>query len=335
MKRNVAVLGSGSWGTALSLVLTDNGHYVNLWGNNKDLLEEINQRHENRKYLPSVQLPLGINAVGQLAEAVKGIDTIVLVVPTKAIRSVCQQLLKIVENEVTIVHASKGIEPKTSKRISEMIQEELPDKLIKSIVVLSGPSHAEEVALRQPTTVTAASEHLLAAEKVQNLFMNQYFRVYTNDDVVGVELGGALKNIIALGCGMCDGLGYGDNAKAALMTRGVSEITRLGSHFGADPITFAGLSGVGDLIVTCTSQHSRNWKAGNLLGQGYKLNEVLEQMGMIVEGVKTCEAAFYMAKEAGVDTPIINAIYRTLFSDKEVKTEVNLLMSRSGKEEFS
>ncbi len=335
MKRNVAVLGAGSWGTALALVLADNGHHVNLWGNNEELLEEINQKNENCKYLPCIQLPFEINAVSQLAEAVKGIDTIVLVVPTKAIRSVCQQLLKVVDTKVTIVHASKGIEPKTSKRISEMIKEELSDKIIESVVVLSGPSHAEEVALRQPTTVTAASDQHNAAEKIQNLFMNQYFRVYTNDDVVGVELGGALKNIIALGGGMCDGLGYGDNAKAALMTRGISEITRLGSHFGANPITFAGLSGVGDLIVTCTSQHSRNWKAGNLLGQGYKVNEVLEQMGMIVEGVKTCEAAYYMAKEAGVDTPIINALYRTLFGNKEVQAEVGLLMSRSGKEEFS
>ncbi|PFK37210.1 NAD(P)H-dependent glycerol-3-phosphate dehydrogenase [Bacillus cereus] len=333
--KQITVIGAGSWGTALSMVLADNGHGVRIWGNKAEQIHEINEKHTNETYLPEIQLPETIKGYGSLEEAMSGIDTVLLVVPTKAIRSVMQQLKNVVKQPITIIHASKGIEPGSFKRISEMIEEEMPKELVESIVVLSGPSHAEEVSLRHPTTVTAASYHLQAAEKTQKLFMNTNFRVYTNRDILGVELGGALKNIIALGAGISDGLGYGDNAKAALISRGLTEITRLGCEMGANPLTFAGLTGVGDLIVTCTSVHSRNWRAGNLLGKGHNLEEVLENMGMVVEGVRTAEAAYHLAKKLNIEMPITNAIYNVLFNGKNAKEEVDVLMGRTGKGEVS
>lgn len=333
--KKITVIGAGSWGTALSMVLAENRHEVRIFGNKIEQIHEINENHTNETYLPGIQLSTTIKGYESLEEAMSGIDTVLLVVPTKAIRSVVQQLKGIVKQPVTIIHASKGIEPGSFKRISEMIEEEIPKELVESIVVLSGPSHAEEVSLRHPTTVTAASYHLQAAEKAQELFMNTNFRVYTNRDVLGVELGGALKNIIALGAGISDGLGYGDNAKAALISRGLTEITRLGCEMGANPLTFAGLTGVGDLIVTCTSVHSRNWRAGNLLGKGHNLEEVLENMGMVVEGVRTAEAAYYLAKKMNIEMPITNAIYNVLFNGKNAKEEVDILMGRTGKGEVS
>lgn len=333
--KQITVIGAGSWGTALSMVLADNGHGVRIWGNKAEQIHEINEKHTNETYLPEIQLPKTIKGYVSLEEAMSGIDTVLLVVPTKAIRSVIQQLKNFVKQPITIIHASKGIEPGSFKRISEMIEEEMPKELVESIVVLSGPSHAEEVSLRHPTTLTAASYHLQAAEKTQKLFMNTNFRVYTNRDVLGVELGGALKNIIALGAGISDGLGYGDNAKAALISRGLTEITRLGCEMGANPLTFAGLTGVGDLIVTCTSVHSRNWRAGNLLGKGHNLEEVLENMGMVVEGVRTAEAAYHLAGKLYIEMPITNAIYNVLFNGKNAKEEVDKLMGRTGKGEAS
>lgn len=326
---NVAVLGAGSWGTALAIVLADNGHNVSLWGRREDQVNEINNDHKNEKYLPGVDLPENIQATTQLNECVKEADTIVLVTPTKAMREVLGQLKNELNSPVTIVHASKGIEPGTYKRISEIIEEELPESVLDSVVVLSGPSHAEEVSLRQPTTVTVSSVNMKAAEKIQDLFINQNFRVYTNPDVVGVELGGALKNIIALGAGLSDGLGYGDNAKAALITRGLAEIARLGTHMGANPLTFSGLTGIGDLIVTCTSVHSRNWRAGNMLGKGMKLEDVLENMGMVVEGVRTTQAAYELSKREEVEMPITQVLYDVLFNNKGAKQAVDDLMQRS------
>lgn len=332
--RKVTVIGAGSWGTALSMVLADNGHEIRIFGNNKKQIREINEQHTNKSYLPGIQLSKGIKGYESLEEAMDGVNIVLLVVPTKAIRGVMRNLKSIVKQPITIIHASKGIEPGSFKRISEMIEEEMPKELVESIVVLSGPSHAEEVSLRHPTTVTAASYHLQAAEDTQRLFMNNNFRVYTNRDVIGVELGGALKNIIALGAGISDGLDYGDNAKAALISRGLTEITRLGCEMGANPLTFAGLTGVGDLIVTCTSIHSRNWRAGNLLGKGHNLDEVLENMGMVVEGVRTAEAAYHLAKKVNVEMPITNAIYNVLFNGKSAKEEVDMLMGRNGKGEI-
>ncbi|MFE7062438.1 NAD(P)H-dependent glycerol-3-phosphate dehydrogenase [Sutcliffiella sp. NPDC057660] len=327
--KKVAVLGAGSWGTALALVLADNDHEVRLWGHKKEQIDEINSTHTNNKYLKNITLSEGIVGYTSMEQAVSGVDAIVLAVPTKAMREVCQQVKQYLGSPHLFVHVSKGIEPDTHLRVSEVIEEELPENVREAVVVLSGPSHAEEVSLRQPTTVTAASSNLIAAEKVQDLFINQHFRVYTNTDVVGVEIGGSLKNIIALAAGITDGLGYGDNAKAALITRGLAEIARLGSCLGANPLTFLGLTGMGDLIVTCTSVHSRNWRAGNMLGKGMKLDEVLENMGMVVEGVRTTKAAYQLSQKLQVKMPLTSALYHVLFDGVDPKDAVDELMSRN------
>ncbi|WP_077358091.1 NAD(P)H-dependent glycerol-3-phosphate dehydrogenase [Virgibacillus halodenitrificans] len=331
--QKVAVLGAGSWGTALSIVLADNGHDVRLWTHRQEQAELINTTHKNDKYL-DVTIPKEINAYHDLKSAVKDVTAIVIVVPTKAIREVCKQLNEVLEQKVNIIHASKGIEPVSLKRVSEMISDELSQYENEDIVVLSGPSHAEEVALRQPTTVTVSALNIELAKHAQDLFINEVFRVYTSPDIIGIELGGALKNIIALGAGISDGLGYGDNAKAALITRGLAEIARLGTTLGANPLSFLGLPGVGDLIVTCTSVHSRNWRAGNLLGKGNNLDDVLEQMGMVVEGVRTVKAAHQFANEQKVEMPITTGIYQVIFEDKDPRDVVDQLMNRTKREEM-
>lgn len=328
----VAVLGAGSWGNALSIVLADNHHDIRLWTHRKEQADEINETHRNEKYL-QVDLPHNLKAYHKLEEAIRDVEVIVFVVPSNAIREVCQQIKDILPKDVTIVHATKGIEPSSLKRISELIVEEIPYYPEEDIVVLSGPSHAEEVALRHPTTVTVASKNEEKAKITQNIFMNSSFRVYTSQDVIGVELGGALKNIIALGAGISDGLGFGDNAKAALITRGLAEITRLGSQMGANPLTFLGLCGVGDLIVTSTSQHSRNWRAGELLGKGKSLENILDEMGMVVEGVRTTEAATLLSKQMKVDMPITEGLYDILFNQNDPADVVQQLMNREPKEE--
>ncbi|WP_138416940.1 NAD(P)H-dependent glycerol-3-phosphate dehydrogenase [Aquibacillus sediminis] len=330
----IAVLGAGSWGTALALVLADNGHEVRLWTHNQTHADEINHERENTRYLPGVSIPDQIQVNNDLKRVVRGVSTVVLVVPTKAIRDVCNQLAEALDHKVTLIHGTKGIEPKTFKRVSEIIDEELSNKFYEEVVVLSGPSHAEEVSKRQPTTITASSLNMNEAEKAQDIFINEHFRVYTSPDMVGVELGGALKNIIALGAGISDGLAYGDNAKAALITRGLAEIARLGASMGANPLTFIGLAGVGDLIVTCTSIHSRNWKAGNLLGKGNNLDEVLEQMGMVVEGVRTTKAAYEFSQKQGIEMPITSGIYQILFEEEKPKDVVDQLMSRLRRHEM-
>lgn len=327
-KEKVAVIGAGSWGTALAMVLADNGHEVRIWGHKPSQIEEINRAHTNQKYLPGISLPESIIGYSSLKEVLKDIEVAILAVPTKAIREVLGKIREVQETPLTIVHVSKGIEPDTLMRISEMIEEEMPDTLLKDVVVLSGPSHAEEVSLRHPTTVTVSSKNMNAAEKIQDLFINQYFRVYTNPDLIGVEIGGALKNIIALAAGISDGLGYGDNAKAALITRGLAEIARLGTKMGANPLTFSGLAGLGDLIVTCTSVHSRNWRAGNLLGKGKNLEEVLNNMGMVVEGVRTAKAAHQLARKYDVKMPISDALFNVLFNGVNPKDAVDTLMAR-------
>lgn len=333
----IAILGAGSWGTALAMVLSENGHDVNIWGNMPERIDEINQKHTNEHYLPGAKLAESIVGYTDLEEALKNVDFILLVVPTSAIRSVTKQINAILDDnqKPIIIHASKGLEQVTHKRISVIIDEEMDSEKHNGIVVLSGPSHAEEVAKRDITSITAASASEMASKEVQRIFSNNYFRVYTNSDVVGVELGAALKNIIAVGAGALVGLGYGDNAKAALITRGLAEISRLGMAFGADPLTFIGLSGVGDLIVTATSVHSRNWRAGNLIGKGMPLEDILENMGMVVEGVATTKAAYELAQEKGIDMPITAAIYRVLFEDALVNEVVEELMLRDRKAEHS
>lgn len=329
----IAVLGAGSWGTALAMVLANNDHDCLLWSHRENQAVEINENHTNKKYLPHTVLPMNLKATSNFEIAINHATTIVIAVPTKAIREVCQNMNKILNEKKMIVHVSKGIEPDSLKRISEMISDELPAHIVESIVILSGPSHAEEVVLHHPTTITAASEDIEAAKKVQDLFMNNSFRVYTNDDVIGVEIGAALKNVIALASGIVDGLGYGDNAKAALITRGLAEITRLGISLGAQTYTFSGLTGLGDLIVTCTSVHSRNWRAGNMLGKGASLDTVLEEMGMVVEGVRTTKAAFQLSQKQQVDMPITAALYSVLFENVNPKEAVDILMLRTKKHE--
>ncbi len=329
----IAVLGAGSWGTALAMVLNGNGHDVRLWTHIEAHANEINETHRNELYLKDVIISSEIKAYYNLKEAIDDVSTILLVLPTEAIRIVCQQLKEVLTNKVSIIHGTKGIEPGTFKRVSEMIEEELPRELYDEIVVLSGPSHAEEVSLGHPTTVTTTSSSETAAVHAQSLFMNDRFRVYSGADVIGVELGGALKNIIALGAGISDGLGFGDNAKAALVTRGLVEMARLGAAMGADPLTFIGLTGIGDLIVTSTSRHSRNWNAGNLLAQGHSLEAVLAKMNMVVEGVRTAKAAYQLGTEKNIEMPITFGIYKILFEDADPREIVEQLMTRSKRNE--
>ena len=333
MKQKITVLGPGSWGSALAQVLAENGHDVVIWGNNPAQIDEINTYHTNRHYLPNLKLPSSICGEKDLATAVKDADAVLFVVPTKAMRTVAEQFNRVCQNQPVIIHASKGLEQKTHKRISEILLEEIEEAHRQAVVVLSGPSHAEEVSVHDITTITAASENEQAAKYVQQLFTNEYFRIYTNTDVIGVETGAALKNIIAIGAGALHGLGFGDDAKAAIMTRGLAEISRLGVAMGADPLTFIGLSGVGDLIVTCTSVHSRNWRAGNLLGKGHQLDEVLDNMGMIVEGVATTNAAMELSQQLGVEMPITQAIYQVLYENRDIKTVAKDIMLRDSKVE--
>jgi glycerol-3-phosphate dehydrogenase (NAD(P)+) len=312
----VAVIVAGSWGTALASVLADNKHDVLLWTRKEQQASEINDRWPN------------IHATTSIEEAVLGAGAIVLSAPSSAMREVAGKIRPLIDEQALLIHATKGFEVDTMKRMTTVIAEELPHYDERRIVVLSGPSHAEEVAEKCPTTVVVASHSAEAAAAAQDLFINSYFRVYTNPDVVGVEVGGALKNIIALGAGLSDGLGFGDNAKAALLTRGLAEIARLGTAMGANPLTFAGLAGIGDLVVTCTSRHSRNWRAGYLLAQGGSLDQVLSNVGMVVEGVKTTKTAYSLSRQFGVEMPITDELYRVLFAGKPPKAAVEDLMGR-------
>lgn len=333
MKQKIAVLGAGSWGTALALVLNENKHDVTLWSHHPAQIKEINEEHTNTHYLSDIKLPENLKATENLKECVADADAVLFVVPTKAMREVAHKFNEVCENKPVIIHASKGLEQVSHKRISDVLKEEIAPEHRQDVVVLSGPSHAEEVAVKDVTTITAACENHASAQYVQELFSNRYFRVYTNQDVIGVEMGAALKNIIALGSGALHGLGYGDNARAAIMTRGLAEISRLGVAMGADPLTFIGLSGVGDLEVTCNSVHSRNWRTGNLLGQGQDLDTVLENMGMIVEGVATTKAAYELAEERKIEMPITEAIYRVLYNGEKIASVIEEIMLRDYKSE--
>ncbi|MFM9278994.1 NAD(P)H-dependent glycerol-3-phosphate dehydrogenase [Paenibacillus jiagnxiensis] len=333
MAEKVAVLVAGSWGTALASVLANNGHEVAIWTRNAGQAEEINTRHTNSRYLPGAELSPRIAAVTEMSKAAENAKAVIIVAPSAAMRQVCADFKPFYRDGMIVVHATKGFETESLKRMSTVIAEELgcPEG---QIVVLSGPSHAEEVVRKCPTTVVVASQDDHGAEAARDLFMNSYFRVYTNRDQVGVELAGALKNIIALGAGMSDGLGFGDNAKAALLTRGLAEITRAGVDMGANPLTFAGLAGIGDLVVTATSKHSRNWRAGSLLGQGQPLDQVLDAMGMVVEGIRTTKAAYAMSRKLNVQMPIAEQLYKVLFEQKDVRSAVEALMGRDPKTEM-
>lgn len=322
----ICVLGAGSWGTALALVVAKKGYNVSMWTLSEDQCQKVNSTRENVDYLPGVNIPKNIHITTDLKEAINDSSVIVVAVPSQAIRSVCKQIKPFVNKNQILVDVAKGLEKGTGLRLSQVCEKELPEC---KYVVLSGPSHAEEVSRDIPTTVVVASEDLTTAEKIQDIFMSPKFRVYTNPDVVGVELGGALKNIIAFGAGICDGLGYGDNAKAALMTRGIREISRLGVAMGAETSTFSGLSGIGDLIVTCTSMHSRNRRAGILIGQGKSLEETLKEVKMVVEGITATEVAYEVAKKLNIEMPITNAIYSVLHDGANPDEVVDELMMRN------
>ncbi|MET3644991.1 NAD(P)H-dependent glycerol-3-phosphate dehydrogenase [Streptococcus gallinaceus] len=332
-KQKIAVLGPGSWGTALSQVLNDNGHEVRIWGNVPEQIDEINQKHTNTRYFKDVVLDETIKAYTDLAQALDGVDAVLFVVPTKVTRLVAKQVAETLDHKVVIMHASKGLEPDTHKRLSQVLEEEIPASLRSEIVAVSGPSHAEETIVRDITLISAASKDLDTAKYVQNLFSNHYFRLYTNNDVIGVETAGALKNIIAVGAGALHGLGYGDNAKAAIIARGLTEITRLGVRLGANPLTYSGLSGVGDLIVTGTSVHSRNWRAGDQLGRGEKLEDIERNMGMVIEGISTTKAAYELAQELGVYMPITQAIYSVIYQGTTIDQAIKTIMSSEFREE--
>lgn len=329
----ITVFGTGSFGTALANVLAENGHSVLMWGKNENTVDEINQSHQNKRYLKDVTLIETIKATNQLEQAVNFSDIFLIALPTKAIRDVVTEINQHIKTKKTFIHVTKGIENETFKRVSEMIEDSVSKNHKNGVGVLSGPSHAEEVVIKQPTTVAASSKDEHISKLIQDLFMNDYLRVYTNNDLIGVELGGALKNIIAVASGIVAGMGYGDNAKAALMTRGLAEISRLGEKLGADPMTFLGLGGIGDLIVTCTSTHSRNYTLGYKLGKGKTTEEALNEMNMVVEGIYTTNSVYHLAKAQNVDMPITNALYKVLFEDKPVKDSVKDLMGRDKKAE--
>ena len=324
------VIGAGSWGTAMAVHLASLGKNVTVWNKFEDEIERIKKAGENEKYLPGIKIPENVSFTTDMGEATADAELIIFALPSPLVRVVAKDLSEYVSKGQIIVNLSKGLEKGSLKRLSEVLSEEIPQG---RIVVMSGPSHAEEVSRKLPTTNVVASADKDAAEFVQNFAMNESFRLYTSDDVVGVELGGALKNVIALCAGMSDGLGYGDNTKAALMTRGLEEIKRLGVSMGAEAETFLGLSGMGDLIVTCTSMHSRNRRAGILLGKGNALDDVLKEVGMVVEGVNTADAAYELSKKYGVLMPIVEEANRILFEGKNPRVAVNDLMTREKRAE--
>lgn len=326
--KNVSVLVAGSWGTALASVLADNQHQVMIWTRNEAQVKEINEHHENKRFLPGVQISPKVQATTSISDAVTSADAVILAAPSSAMREVVKLMRPYLKEDVLIIHATKGFEMESLKRMSTLITDELTHYDPSRIVVLSGPSHAEEVIRKYPTTVVVASENIAAAEEAQDLFINGYFRVYTNSDIVGVEVSAALKNIIAIGAGLSDGLGFGDNARAALLTRGLAEMSRLGVAMGANPLTFAGLAGVGDLIVTCTSKHSRNWRAGYLMAQGGQADAVISEMGMVVEGFKTTKSAHTLSRKFNIQMPITDELYKVLFEGKPPKEAVEDLMGR-------
>jgi glycerol-3-phosphate dehydrogenase (NAD(P)+) len=329
----VTVIGGGSWGTALADVLATGGASVSLWLRDPEVARAIRETHENPRYLPGLKLSERIEATTDLAAALSGTEAVVVVVPTPAIRDAMAAALPHLPVGVPIVAASKGIENETLMTVAEILEDVLPEGHHPYLTYLSGPSFAKEVIQKQPTAVTVAAFWPKVAEQVQKMFATPYFRVYTSTDVVGVEVGGALKNVIAIGAGISDGLGFGNNPRAALITRGLAEITRLGVAKGGNPQTFMGLSGMGDLLLTCTGALSRNRTVGFELGQGKTLDQILEDLGMVAEGVKTTRSAHALGKKLGVDLPITEAVYAILYEDKPAKQAVMELMGREAKPE--
>lgn len=326
------VIGAGSWGTALATVLHKNGHEVTVWSVIEAEITMLREKREHEDKLPGVLLPEDMIFTTDLKEAVCGKDYLILAVPSVFTRSTAKNMAPYVKEGQVIVCVAKGIEENSLMTLSDIVAEEIP---AAKVAVMCGPSHAEEVGIGLPTTVVAGADERSVAEGVQDLFMNEVFRVYTSPDVLGMELGGALKNVIALAAGMADGLGYGDNTKAALITRGISEIGRLALKMGAHYETLSGLTGIGDLIVTCESKHSRNRKAGMLIGQGYQMQQAMDEVRMVVEGVYSAKAAMALAAKYGVDMPITGAVNEVLFEGKTAKDAVRELMLRDRRTENS
>lgn len=331
MNEKIGVLGGGSWGTALAILLANKGLDVDIWLRDEKQFQSMKSHRENRKYLPNVKIPDNLNVNNDIEKTILDKDIVLLAVPTHVIRNVLKDYKKYISKGQIIVNVAKGIENDSLLRISQIVEEILPQN---KYAVLSGPSHAEEVAVNIPTTIVSASTDKNVAKYVQDVFMTPDFRVYTNTDVIGVELGGSLKNIIALGAGISDGLGYGDNTKAALMNRGIFEMARFGVKMGGNLNTFFGLSGIGDLIVTCTSMHSRNRRAGILIGEGLAMKEAIEEVGMVVEGIKTAKSAYKLAQKINVDMPITREIYKVLYENSDVRNSVSNLMERNKKHEM-
>lgn len=326
LDRQISIIGAGSWGTAVAMLLANKGYGTKLWVRDNKLRDIINQSRENPEYLPKVKLPDNIEATSDIELSCKNSELVIIATPSHAVRDICVKMSPYIKKEQVIVSLAKGIENVTLLRMSEVIKELMPNN---EVAVVSGPSHAEEVANGIPTAVVASSVKRDIAEYIQDVFMTPLFRVYTNPDIIGVELGGALKNIIALGAGIIDGLELGDNTKAAVMTRGIVEMARLGESLGANRNTFGGLSGIGDLIVTCTSMHSRNRRAGIAIGQGKTVEEVLGGTKMVVEGVRTTKSAYLLAQKQRVEMPITQEIYNLLFNKTDIRNSVLNLTMRS------
>ena len=332
--KTVAVLGAGTWGLTLGLLLHRKGNRVRFWDPSPDYTRMLAARRENKKGLPGVRIPRVVTVTPDLGEAVRGAGVVLVVSPSHLVRQVAGEVRSAGCRPDMIVCATKGIENDSLKRMSQVIAAEFATRKKVPLVSLSGPSHAEEVSARIPTAVVCASRNETAARAAQRLFMNDYFRVYTSRDIIGVEMGGSLKNVIALAAGICDGLGLGDNTKSALMTRGLAEITRLGSRLGARRETFSGLAGMGDLITTCASRHSRNRYVGEEIGKGKSLRQVLDGMVAVAEGIKTTASAYQLHRKYRVEMPITREIYNVLYRNKNSRRAVEDLMKRTAKPEF-
>lgn len=329
----ICVIGAGSWGTTLAVHCSWRGHAVTLWEKFEELASRLAKERENRTYLPGVEIPGDIQITNDLGVLGRGFDIVIFAVPSKYIRGVARESARHFTGEPVVVSATKGLEYGSLKSVSQVLEEELEISPTGRIVVLSGPSHAEEVSRRLPTTLVSASRDSGAAHTVQDALIATHLRIYTNEDVIGVELGGALKNTIAIASGICGGLGYGDNTTGALLTRGIAEISRLGVAMGADPITFSGLSGIGDLITTCISRHSRNRHVGVELAKGRTLEDILAGMVMVAEGIETTRAAVVLARRHGIEMPITEQVHSVLFEGKDPKLAVDELMLREPKRE--
>lgn len=329
----IGVIGAGAWGTSLAILLSEKGYEVSLWVYEDDLSEEIIKRRVNKLYLPGFKIPENVFITSSLGDASKGKDIIVSVVPSHVSRGVLTDLAPFLGEDTIIISCTKGIENDTMMTASEIMKDVLPKGLHNNLAFLSGPSFAIEVVKRLPTAVSIASYNKDIGLKAQEVFNTPYFRTYTNSDVRGVELGGALKNVIAIASGVSDGLGFGDNTRAALITRGLAEMSRLGVSMGANPLTFSGLSGLGDLVLTCTGELSRNRTIGYKLGQGMRLKDILSGMKTVAEGIRTTRAAYELSKKYGVEVPITEQVYKLLYEDKDPRDVVKDLMSRALKDE--